>query len=144
MKMDRRSFLKAATTAGASFAIGGAGNLFGAPLASEKNRSLKQKPNVIFIMTDDMGYETIGYNKATNYKTPHLDKFAKESFVFTNCDAQPLCCPTRVKLVTGQLNYSNYSGWGSFDLHFPAIGEMMQRAGYATAVFGKWHLNKPP
>lgn len=95
-------------------------------------------------MTDDMGYETVGYNEATNYKTPNLDKLARESVVFTNCDAQPLCCPTRVKLVTGQYNYCNYKGWGSFDLEFPAVGKMMQQAGYATAVFGKWHMNQRP
>lgn len=101
-------------------------------------------PNVIFILTDDMGYETVSFNSVTNYHTPNIDKIAQEGFVFTNCDAQPLCCPTRIKLVSGQYNYRNYKGWGSFDLEFPAIGKMMQQAGYTTAVFGKWHMNKSP
>ena len=104
----------------------------------------KEKPNIIFIMTDDMGYETIGYNKALNFKTPNIDKLAHEALVFTNCDAQPLCVPTRVKLLTGQYNYRNYKGWGSFELEFPAMGKMMQEAGYSTGIFGKWHLEKIP
>ena len=111
---------------------------------NEKAVKKSTQPNIIFIMTDDMGYETVGYNDAINYKTPNIDKLAQEAFVFTNCDAQPLCCPTRIKLMSGQDNYRNYKGWGSFNLEFPAIGKIMQNAGYATAVFGKWHMNKSP
>ena len=125
--MDRRNFLKAAAATGVSFTLAGSNSIFGASSESQKVQSLKQKPNVIFIMADDLGYETIGHNKATNYKTPNVDKLANESFVFTNCDAQPLCCPTRIKLVSGQYNYRNYTGWGSFDLECPAIGKMMQQ-----------------
>ncbi len=91
-----------------------------------------------------MGYETVSFNSVSNYHTPNIDRLAQEGFVFTNCDAQPLCCPTRIKLMSGQLNYRNYKGWGSFDLEFPAIGKIMQQAGYATGVFGKWHMNKSP
>ncbi|MEN8249105.1 MAG: sulfatase-like hydrolase/transferase [Bacteroidota bacterium] len=115
-----------------------------AVLSCSQEKVQKEKPNIIFIMTDDMGYETVSYNKVINFKTPNIDQLAREGVVFTNCDAQPLCVPTRVKLVTGQYNYRNYRGWGSFDLEFPAIGKMMQKAGYVTGAFGKWHLGKSP
>jgi len=89
-----------------------------------------------------MGYETVSYNSVQNYHTPNIDQLAREGYVFTNCDSQPLCCPTRIKLMSGQLNYRNYTGWGSFKLEFPAIGKIIKQAGYATGVFGKWHMNK--
>ena len=113
-------------------------------IGSCTKKRVTKKPNIVFIMTDDMGYETLSCNGAVNYDTPNLDRLASESYIFTNCDSQPLCCPTRIKLVTGQYNYRNYKGWGSFDLEYPAIGKVIQRAGYATAVFGKWHMNKSP
>ena len=119
--------------------------LFGAcNPGKDESKPMPEKPNIIFILTDDMGYETVSYNKVTNYNTPNIDKLAREAYVFTNCDAQPLCCPTRIKLVTGQYNYRNYTGWGSFNLEFPAIGKIMQQANYSTGVFGKWHMNKSP
>lgn len=95
-------------------------------------------------MTDDMGYETVRYNGAVNFQTPNIDALARESTVFTNCDAQPLCVPSRVKLITGQYNYRNYISWNSFNLEMPALGKIMSDAGYATAAFGKWHLGKSP
>lgn len=103
-----------------------------------------QKLNVVLIVSDDMGYETLDYNKAVNYHTPNIDALAGESTVFTNCDAQPLCVPSRVKLITGQYNYRNYINWGSFNLEMPALGSMMRNAGYATGAFGKWHLSRSP
>jgi len=103
-----------------------------------------QKPNVVLIVTDDMGYETIGYNKVVNFRTPNIDTLAGESIVFPNCDAQPLCVPSRVQLITGQYNYRNYINWGSFNLEMPALGSMMRDAGYATGAFGKWHLSRSP
>ncbi|WP_422082930.1 sulfatase-like hydrolase/transferase [Ulvibacterium sp.] len=100
-------------------------------------------PNIVLILSDDMGYETLSYNGATNYRTPNLDKLAGKSTVFTNCDAQPLCVPSRVKLITGQYNYRNYTSWDSFNLEFPALGQMMRDAGYRTGAFGKWHISRP-
>ena len=111
---------------------------------SVPDKPLRRKPNIIFILADDMGYETVGFNGALNYQTPHLDTLAQESFVFTQCDAQPLCCPTRVKFVSGQFNYRSYQGWGGFAQEFPSLGEILRANGYETAVFGKWHIAKSP
>ncbi|WP_215224896.1 sulfatase-like hydrolase/transferase [Echinicola shivajiensis] len=113
-------------------------------VAQVREKAESSKPNIIFILGDDMGYETLGYKEVLNFQTPNLDALAQESTDFTNCDAQPLCVPTRVKLITGQYNYRNYTGWGSFNLEFLPLGQMMKAAGYTTAAFGKWHLSKTP
>ncbi|MBD8488489.1 sulfatase-like hydrolase/transferase [Echinicola sp. CAU 1574] len=112
--------------------------------AEDQGNARSSKPNIIFILGDDMGYETLGYKEVLNFHTPNLDALAHESTDFVNCDSQPLCVPTRVKLITGQYNYRNYTGWGSFELELPPLGKMMKAAGYATAAFGKWHLSKTP
>src|SRR5262245_2666169 len=58
------------------------------------------RANVILIMADDLGYETIGANGGTSYKTPVLDRLAAGGVRFTKCYVQPLCTPTRVQLMT--------------------------------------------
>ena len=73
------------------------------------NTKLKiDKPNVILIMADDIGFEALGFNGAINYKTPVLDSLARNGINFTNAYSQPLCSPTRVKIMTGKPNYVNY------------------------------------
>ena len=54
-----------------------------------------KRPNVILMMADDLGYETLGSNGGTPYKTPNLDKLAANGLRFTNCVSQPVCTPTR-------------------------------------------------
>jgi len=63
----------------------------------------KSKPNIVLIMADDLGYECIGANGCENYKTPHIDKLAAEGVRFEQCFANPLCTPSRVKIMTGRL-----------------------------------------
>jgi len=58
------------------------------------------RPNIILILADDLGYETVGANGGTSYRTPHLDKLAATGVRFTHCFVQPLCTPTRVQLMT--------------------------------------------
>ena len=98
-------------------------------------------PNVILILADDLGYECIGENGTTSYRTPHLDRLAREGVRFEYCFAQPLCTPTRVQLMTGQYNYRNLRKWGALPPGSPTFGHMMQAAGYATACIGKWQLS---
>ncbi len=131
--MNRRDFIKTAAAAGTSLAMIGSRTFS----QGASGGAMRKKPNVIFILADDMGYETAGFNGALNFKTPNLDEMAKESYLFTQCDAQPLCCPTRVKFVSGQYNYRSYRGWGGFAQELPSIGEIMKDNGYETAVFGK-------
>ena len=71
-----------------------------------------KRPNVILIMADDLGYETLGCNGGMSYKTPVLDSLATSGIRFTQCVSQPLCTPSRVEIMTGQYNYRNYDRFG--------------------------------
>lgn len=100
-----------------------------------------EKPNVIFIMADDMGYECLSSNGSTSYSTPEIDKIAERGIRFTNCIAQPLCTPSRVKLMTGMYNCRNYEYFGYLNPNQISFGNLMKEAGYATCIAGKWQLN---
>ncbi len=99
----------------------------------------KQRPNIILIMADDMGYEALGCNGSA-YKTPHLDRLAKTGARFTHCYSTPLCTPSRVLIMTGRYGFRNYSRFGILDSKERTFGHMMQAAGYATVLVGKWQL----
>ncbi|MCK3684329.1 sulfatase-like hydrolase/transferase [Maribellus sp. YY47] len=101
----------------------------------------KDRPNVVLIMADDMGYECLGAYGSTSYSTPHLDKMAEQGILFSNCVSQPLCTPSRVKLMTGKYNYRNYDYFGHLNLSEYTFGNLMQEAGYETCIAGKWQLN---
>lgn len=98
------------------------------------------KPNVILIMADDIGYECFGAYGSEQYRTPHLDRMAREGIRFNHCYSQPLCTPSRVKLMTGVSNARNYSAFSILNRDLRGIGHYMQAAGYKTAVAGKWQL----
>ena len=101
-----------------------------------------QKPNLILILADDLGYETIAANGATSYRTPALDKLAATGARFTHCHAQPLCTPTRVQLMTGFSNVRNYRHFGTMDPQAVTFAHRLKRAGYATCMAGKWQLGR--
>jgi arylsulfatase A len=100
------------------------------------------RPNIILIMADDLGYETITANGGTSYQTPNIDKMATEGMRFEHCYAQPLCTPSRVKLMTGMSNIRNYVRFGLLDTSQTTFGHIFQKAGYETCVIGKWQLGK--
>ncbi len=99
------------------------------------------QPNIILIMADDMGYECLGIYGSTSYNTPVLDELAATGIKFNNCVSQPLCTPSRVKIMTGLHNYRNYNRFGYLDVGQYSIGNLMQDAGYTTCIAGKWQLN---
>jgi arylsulfatase A len=113
------------------------------PLLWQGCTSVSQEilPNVILIMADDMGYECLGTYGSISYKTPNLDQLAANGIRFEHCISQPLCTPSRVKIMSGLHNYRNYKFFGHFDLKNPSIGNLMKQAGYATCISGKWQLN---
>lgn len=100
------------------------------------------KPNIVCILADDLGYETLGANGSTSYQTPHLDKLAAEGMRFQKCYAQPLCTPTRVQLLTGLYNVRNYTDFGSLDRTQATFAQRLKTAGYVTSIFGKWQLGR--
>lgn len=98
------------------------------------------KPNIVMIMADDFGYECVGANGGTSYKTPVLDQMAKDGIRFEHCYSQPICTPSRVKLMTGIANIRNYVKFGLLDPKATTFAHVLKKAGYATCVVGKWQL----
>lgn len=97
-------------------------------------------PNIIVIMADDVGYECFGCYGSKQYQTPYLDRMAAEGMKFEHCYSQPLCTPSRVKLMTGVSNVRNYSGFSILNSDQKTIGHYFQQAEYETVVAGKWQL----
>jgi arylsulfatase A len=114
--------------------------------APEPSASVASKPNIILIMADDLGTETIGAYGGTSYKTPILDGLASSGIRFTRAYAQPLCTPTRLQLMTGKYNPRNWKAFGVMSPDERTFGHMMSEAGYATLISGKWQLHSynPP
>jgi len=102
------------------------------------------KPNIILIMADDLGYETIGANGGRSYQTPEIDRMASNGMRFEHCYAQPLCTPSRVQIMTGIYNVRNYVRFGLLDKSQTTFGHLFRDAGYATCIIGKWQLGKDP
>jgi arylsulfatase A len=101
-----------------------------------------RRPNMILIMADDLGYETIGANGGESYRTPNLDRLAATGVRFEHCYVQPLCTPTRVQLMTGIYNVRNYAQFGEIDRKATTFAHLLQEAGYATGIAGKWQLGR--
>ena len=99
------------------------------------------KPNVILIMADDIGYEALSINGANDIKTPVLDSLARNGINFKNAYSQPLCTPSRVKIMTGKPNYENYEYFTYLNTKEKTFGNLFQDNGYKTLVAGKWQLN---
>ena len=99
------------------------------------------KPNVILIMADDIGYEALSINGANDIRTPVLDSLARNGINFKNAYSQPLCTPSRVKIMTGKPNYENYEYFTYLNPKEKTFGNLFQDNGYKTLVAGKWQLN---
>jgi arylsulfatase A len=115
-----------------------------AALVGAPSLTAAPKPNLILILADDLGYETIGANGGTSYRTPVLDRLAATGARFTQCYAQPLCTPTRVQLMTGLSNARNYINFGNMDPRSVTFANRLKPAGYATCIAGKWQLGADP
>ena len=113
--------------------------LFGLPTSHAEER-----PNVILIMADDMGYEALSSNGSESRKSPNLDKLAEQGVRFTNCFSNPICTPSRAKIMTGQYNVRNYVKFGMLDRGQTTFAHQLKAAGYATCIAGKWQLGNQP
>lgn len=105
------------------------------------------KPNFLIFLIDDLGWKHVGYH-CDQYKTPVIDKLAKEGIKLERFYALPLCSPTRAALLTGRypIRYGLQTGvvrpWQKEGLPLDEVtlAQSLKKAGYKTAIFGKWHL----
>ena len=103
------------------------------------------RPNILFILTDDQGYGDVGAHGNPLLKTPNLDKLRSESVRFTDFQVSPTCAPTRSALLTGRHEFKNGITHTILERERLALGaatlpEQLRQAGYRTGIFGKWHL----
>lgn len=104
-----------------------------------------QKPNIIFILTDDQGYGDISAHGNPILRTPNLDRLRAESARFTDFHVSPTCAPTRSALMTGRHEFRNGITHTILErerltLSAATLPELLKSAGYTTGIFGKWHL----
>jgi arylsulfatase A-like enzyme len=113
-----------------------------------------QKPNVVFILADNVGYGDLGPyggGELRGAPTPRIDQLAKEGLKLTQFLVEPACTPSRAALMTGQYSIRNGlsliiigGSESTLSAHAFTMGDMFHGLGYATAIFGKWHLGSDP
>ena len=99
-----------------------------------------ERPNIVLIMADDLGYECLGSYGGTSYDTPNLDALAASGMRFTNCFSTPKCSPSRVTLMSGRYTLRTTTVWGELPKNEITFGHVLRDAGYATALAGKWQM----
>ena len=126
----RRDFLRAAGAAS---------------MAAASAQAAASRPNVLILLSDDQGYGDLSAHGNPVLKTPALDKLYEESVRLTDFHAAPMCTPARGQLLTGQDALHNgatsvTAGRGLVRRGIPTMGDVFSANGYATGLFGKWHI----
>src|SRR6185312_16447958 len=158
--LTRRDFVAAALASGAALSVLGSG---GASAQEASRRAAAsaggvpghERPNVLFILADDLGYGDLSCYGRPDYQTPVLDAFAKQGVKFTSAyAAAPVCTPTRCAFVTGRypqrLDVGLHEPLTGRDrdkglpADHPTIASLLTGNGYNTSLIGKWHLGWKP
>lgn len=119
-------------------------------LAYVLNAAKDERPNILFIFTDDHALNALsayGGPLAKLAPTPHLDRIAKEGMLFRHClVSNSICAPSRAVILTGKHSHLNgqRTNKDTFDGSQQTVSKLLQRAGYQTAIVGKWHLKSTP
>jgi len=127
-----------------------AGILLGATFAGEASAARPEKPNILFIVGDDMGYADVGFHQCKDIPTPSLDALAASGVQFSDGYVSgPYCSPTRAGLMTGRYQQRfghefNPSGTNGLPVTETTIADRLKTAGYVTGLVGKWHLGAQP
>lgn len=116
-----------------------------AGLAAGGEAGVAKRPNVVLVITDDQGYGDLSGHGNPVLKTPHLDALWAESVRLTNFHVSPLCSPTRAALMTGRhCRHVGVHGTNGTEQHLAVeavtMADLFAASGYATGIFGKWHL----
>jgi N-acetylglucosamine-6-sulfatase len=123
----------------ASIAIG----IGGAPSAPAQPTQPARPPNIVFVLVDDMRWDEMRAAGHPFIETPHMDRLAREGMRFTNAfSTTPLCSPSRASFLTGQYAHTNgiIDNTARAGHNLPTFPRELQKAGYATGFFGKWHM----
>lgn len=150
-RVTRRQFVASAIAASAA-----------AELSAQRPTNKESRPNMLFILADDLGWADLSCYGRPDYKTPNLDRLAAQGVRFTNAySAAPVCTPTRVGFHTGryparlpvglrepilerkELSPEDLASVG-IPLEHPTVSSLIKAAGYSTALIGKWHLGYLP
>ena len=152
-KITRRQFMTSVSAGASALMLTGCMNEF------QRFGKSKTKPNIIYILADDLGYGELGCYGQTKIRTPNIDQLAAEGMKFTqHYSGSPVCAPSRCTLLTGKHTGHSYirsnkemGGWGPDEpegqLHIPAetitLAKLLKTAGYTTGAMGKWGLGGP-
>lgn len=140
---SRRQMLKQSTRWGTSALLASSA----LPVRKAYGLEESKRPNIVFIIADDLGWADIGYNNP-HVKTPNMDRLAREGVILTHHYAMPTCTPTRVGIMTGHYP-SRYGVVGPdygriFRDETVTLPAALQQNNYSTAISGKWHMGSPP
>ncbi len=109
-------------------------------LTACSENEIKDPPNIVLILADDLGTEVLGSFGGQTYQTPNIDQLANQGIRFTQCYSSPVCSPSRVNLLTGRYGFRTGQEWGNLHDDEITFGQILQDADYKTAIAGKWQM----